>query len=119
MDENERRDLLRESLASLLEQAHSTDPDYALTGESALSLDVSGKYVDVLFSTGGPHTEITVEYADADEAGYWFEYEPVGGWFTRMDWGTRDDVWVGQEDATTIMRAVARTPDELDEDGDA
>ena len=107
------RDKMREHLASLTERAASVDPDWALTNESPLSLEVSGKYVNVLFSTGGPHTELTVEYDDAEAAEYWFENEPQGAWFTYMDWGTREDVYIGRSDAYSIVQAILRDPDEL------
>ena len=100
-------------LASLVERAESTDPDWALTDESPLSLEVSGKYVNVLFSTGGPHTEILVEYEDAEAAEYWFENEPRVAIFTFMDWGTREDVTVSKWDAEKIMSAIVRDADEL------
>ena len=112
-NETTARDRMREHLSSLLERAESTDQDWALTNESPLSVERSGKYVNVLFSTGGPHTEITVEYDD-DEAGeYWFENEPQGAWFTYMDWGTREDVYIPRYDAQKIMQAIMRDPSEL------
>ena len=110
------RDKMTAALASLLEQAESTDPDWALTNESPLSLEVSGKYVNVLFSTGGPHTELTAEYDDAEAAEYWFESDPQGAWFTRMDWGTREDQYIPRYQAATIMQAIMRDRDELDSD---
>ena len=109
------RDKMTAALASLLERAESTDPDWALTNETPLSLEVSGKYVNVLFSTGGPHTEITVEYDDAEAAEYWFENDPQGAWFTYMDWGMREDKYMGRRDADSIMQAILRHPDELGE----
>lgn len=108
------RDKMRGHLESLIERAQSTDPDEALTSEAPLSLEVSGKYVNVLFSTGGPHTEFTAEYADAEEAEYWFENEPRGGWFTYMDWGTREDEYVAGHIAQAIMAGILRDPDELE-----
>lgn len=101
-------------LASLVERATSTDPDSALTGESVLDLQVHGKYVYVLFSTGGPHTEILVEYADAEEAEFWIENEPRVAIFTFMDWGTREDVTVSNLDADAIMSAIGRNQDDLE-----
>lgn len=101
--------------AWLVERAQSTNPDTALTNESPLSLEVSGKYVNVLFTTGGPHLEITVEYADAEEAELWFEEEPRGAWVTFMDWGVREDVYIGPSRAGEIMRALVRDPEELEE----
>ena len=109
------REKMAAALASLLEQAESTDPDWALTNETPLSLEVSGKYVNVLFSTGGPHTEFTAEYWDAESAEYWFENEPAGGWFTRKDWGTREDVYVAAYTAELIMQAITRAPETLEE----
>ena len=110
------RDKMRGHLTSLLERAGSTDPDWALTDESPLSVEVSGKYVNVLFSTGGPHTELTAEYDDAEAAEYWFENVPQGAWFTYMDWGTREDVYISRHDAGTILAAIMRDPEELDDD---
>ena len=112
------REKMHEALARLIERAESTDPDEALTNESPLSVEQSGKYVNVLFSTGGPHTEITVEYTDEESAQLWFENEPVGAWFTRMDWGSREDVYFDRLDAYEIMQAITRDPDSLDEEGD-
>lgn len=112
------RDKLHAALRDLLERAESTDPDEALTNESPLSLEVSGKFVNVLFSTGGPHAELLAEYWDAEDAEYWFENEPMGGWFTRKDWGSREDVYLGAEDAYSIMRAIARNPEEVGADTD-
>jgi hypothetical protein len=109
------REKMAASLASLLERAESTDPDWALTNETPLSLEVSGKYVNVLFSTGGPHTELTAEYADAEDAEYWFENTPQGAWFTRMDWGTREDKYIGPHDAGSIMQAITRDTEGLEE----
>lgn len=106
------------SLASLLEQARSTDADYAMTNESPLSFERHGKYVEILFSTGGPHVEILVEYADADDAEYG-EGAPRGGWLTYMGWGTREDLRFSGDDAAAIMLAVQRSPEDLDEDADA
>lgn len=99
----------------LVERANSTDPDTALTGESPLSLEVSGKYVNVLFSTGGPHLEMLTEYIDSEDAELWFEQEPRGAWVTFMDWGVREDVYIGPARAGEIMRALARDPEELEE----
>lgn len=110
------RDKMQGHLDSLLERAASIDPDWALTNEAPLSLEVSGKYVNVLFSTGGPHTELTAEYADADDAEYWFENEPQGAWFTFMDWGTREDKYIGRQDAFAIMQAITRDPESLDDE---
>ena len=107
------RDKMTAALAYLMERAESTDPDSALTNESPLSLEVSGKYVNVLFSTGGPHTEFTAEYWDAESAEYWFENEPAGGWFTRKDWGSREDMYISALDAGLIMQAITRDPDEM------
>lgn len=112
------REKMTAALASLLEQAESTDPDWALTNEILHEVEVSGKYVNVLFSTGGPHTEFTAEYWDAEAAEYWFENEPAGGWFTRKDWGTREDVYIGAHDAAAIMQAITRDADELEADTD-
>lgn len=112
------RDKMRGQLASLLERAESTDPDWALTNESPLSLEVSGKYVNVLFSTGGPHTEVTVEYDDDQAAEYWFENDPQGAWFTYMDWGAREDQYIARYQAASIMQAIMRDPDELGEADD-
>lgn len=105
-------------LASLIERAESTDSDWALTNESPLSLEVSGKFVCVLFSTGGPHTEILVEYEDAEAAEYWFENDPRVAIFTFLDWGTREDVTVSKWDAEKIMAAIMRDSDALAEDED-
>lgn len=118
MTDTTERDKMLASLTSLLKQAESTDPDDALTTESPLSLEVSGKYVHVLFSWGGPSTEFLAEFEDEQDAEYWFENPPRGGWFTRMDWGTREDVWVGSDDAERIMFAITRNPDELGEGSD-
>lgn len=107
------RDLMRAALQGLLERAQSIDPDDALTSESPLSLEVSGKFVHVLFSWGGPSTELLAEYGDAEEAECWFENEPAGAWFTRKDWGTREDQYIGPEDADAIMQAITRDPAEL------
>lgn len=112
------RDKMRAALADLLERAKSTDPDDALTTETPLSLEVSGKYVNVLFSTGGPHTEFTAEYWDTESAEYWLENEPAGGWFTRKDWGSREDVYVAKYTAELIMQAITRDPDEMQEADD-
>ena len=108
----------RQDADHLRKRAESTDLDSALTNESPLSLEVSGKYVNVLFSTGGPHTEILAEYSDAEEAEYWYENEPQGAWVTHMDWGTREDVYVGPSDAYAIMQAIMRDPDELETGSD-
>lgn len=105
-----------ETARTLTERAESTDPDWALTNESPLSLEVSGKYVNVLFSTGGPHTKITVEYDDAEAAEYWFENDPQGAWVTFMDWGTREDKYIGRYEVAGIMQAITRDPSELDSD---
>lgn len=102
-----------ETVKSLTERAESTDPDWALTNETPLAVDVSGKYVNVLFSTGGPHTEITVEYDDAEAAEYWFENDPQGAWVTFKDWGTREDVYVSAYTAAGIMSAIMRDADDL------
>ncbi len=110
---NEDRDKMWQALEYLLARAASTDPDDAITGETPLSVEQSGKYVNVLFSTGGPHTEFLAEYWSEEDAQYWFESVPAGGWFTRKDWGTREDVYVGNLDASRIMDALSRTPDEL------
>lgn len=103
------------ALESLLRRAESTNPDDALTNETPLSLEVSGKYVHVLFSWGGPSTELLAEYADAEDAEYWFENEPAGAWFTYKDWGTREDVYIGVHGADAIMQAITRDADELGE----
>lgn len=105
---------VNETVKSLTERAESTDPDWALTNESPLAVEVSGKYVNVLFSTGGPHTEITVEYDDAEAAEYWFENDPQGAWVTFKDWGTREDVYVAPYVAGPIMAAITRDPESLD-----
>lgn len=105
-------------LASLLDRAESNDPDWALTNEAPLDLDVRERYVYVLFTTGGPHTEILVEYDDAEAAEYWFENEPRVAVLTHMDWGTRADVSMSAHDAGKIMQAIMRDPSELDTDDD-
>lgn len=118
--ETENRQKMRDHASSLLQRAASTDPDDALTSESPLSLEVSGKYVNVLFSTGGPHTEMTAEYEDADSAEYWYEVSPVGAWFTYMDWGVREDMWLGAGHTELLMVAIMRDPENLtgEEDDD-
>lgn len=113
MSDTTERDKLTAALADLLARAESTDQDDALTNESPLSLEVSGKFVNVLFSTGGPHTELLAEYWSAEDAEYWFENEPAGAWFTRKDWGTREDVYISSHDAEKIMQAITRDPDEM------
>lgn len=110
-DADRDRGKMHGALADLLERAASSDPDEALTNESALSLEVSGKYVNVLFSTGGPHVELTAEYWDAGAAEYWFENEPAGAWFTYKDWGTREDVYIAPREAESIMQAITRDPE--------
>lgn len=107
------RDKMTPALAHLMGRATSTDPDDALTFETPLSLEVSGKYVNVLFSTGGPHTELLAEYWDTESAEYWYENEPAGAWFTRKDWGSREDVYISALDAGLIMQAITRDPDEM------
>lgn len=104
------REKMQGHLSSLLERAESTEEGWALGNEAPLSLEVSGKYVNVLFSTGGPHTELTAEYSDAEEAEYWFENEPQGAWFTFMDWGVREDKYISRHDAYAIMQAITRDP---------
>ena len=106
-------DKARETVKSLLERAESTDPDWALHMETPLGVERSGKYVNVLFSTGGPHTELLAEYWDEESAEYWFENEPAGAWVTYKDWGTREDLYISATDAATIMRALGRDPGEL------
>lgn len=115
MTETDTRDQMRAALRDLMERATSTDPDDALTFETPLSLEVSGKYVNVLFSTGGPHTELLAEYWDAESAEQWYDSEPAGAWFTRKDWGSREDVYVSALDAGLIMQAITRDPDEMQE----
>ena len=117
-DTNKDRETMRKALDSLLDQARSTDPDWALTNESPLSVERSGKYVNVLFSTGGPHTELLAEYWDDESAEYWFENEPAGAWFTYKDWGTREDLYISPQDAGLIMTAIMRDPEEVGQDGD-
>lgn len=112
MTENKRQVEL--DAARLVERARSADPDDALHSQTPLSLEVSGKYVEVLFTTGGPHLEITVEYADSEGAELWFEEEPRGAWVTYMDWGTREDYRIGGSEAGEIMRALMRDWEELE-----
>ena len=117
-DTNKDRETMRKALDSLLDQARSTDPDWALTNESPLSVERSGKYVNVLFSTGGPHAELLAEYWDDESAEYWFENEPAGAWFTYKDWGTREDLYISPQDADLIMTAIMRDPEEVGQAGD-
>ena len=104
-----------EHLAALVARCESTDPDEATTNESPLSLEVQGKYVDVLFTTGGPHFEVQLSYVDAGDAEYWFENEPNGGTATYLDWSESDVVRFGRYEAAAIAHAITRDPDELGE----
>lgn len=102
----------REHLKHMVERAEDRTEE-GLTWESALSIERSGKFVEILFMTGGPHFEVILEFED-DEAGeYWFENAPVGGIAKYLDWGTSDYCGIGSEDAWLLQCGVLRDPDDL------
>lgn len=106
----------QEAAASLMSQAKSTDPDWALTNATPASLDVRDRYVYVELSGGGPSTELLIEFSDKEDAAYWFENEPVGAWFTYKDWGSREDVRLDGFDAAVVVQALERSPMDLNDD---
>lgn len=102
-----------EALANLLGRAENVFADEGMTGEDALSVEVNGKYVDVLFTTGGPHIEVQLEFWDSEAGEYWFENEPRGGRLTYMDWGEREDLAISAHDAFKLQAALMRDPEQM------
>jgi hypothetical protein len=107
----------REFLDRYIERAEDTGPE-GLTSDDPLSVEINGKYVDILFCTGGPHFEVQVDMGDAESGEYWFENEPVGGVAHYANWGEADWCGFGSRDANLLILAILRDPDELDHDED-
>lgn len=101
------------ALASLLERAENIWAGEGMTSSDPLSVEVNGKYVDILFSTGGPHVEIQFVFDDAEAGEYWFENEVRYGRLTYMDWGTREEIFVTGEQAWLIQSGLMRDEDDL------
>jgi hypothetical protein len=102
----------REYLRRYVEMAERTDEE-GMTWESALSIERSGKYVEILFCTGGPHFDVLLEFPD-DEAGeFFFESEPVGGIAHYGNWFESDYCGISAHDANSLLLGVLRDPDEL------
>jgi hypothetical protein len=103
----------REYLDRYVERAENTWADEGLTGEDALHFERSGKFVEILFCTGGPHFDVLLEFAD-DEAGeYWFENEPVGGIAHYANWFVGDYCGIRPEEAWLLQSAMLREHDDL------
>jgi hypothetical protein len=98
---------------SYLRDAESDDPENAMCDENALDVEVSGKFVTVLFCTGGPHFELLFEYEDAPSAEGWYEYSPQWAIAIYRNWGVADTRAVSAADARTIVNALERTRDDL------
>lgn len=103
-----------ETLARYVGYAQDTT-EAGLSSDSPLSVEVNGKYVDVLFQTGGPHFEVQFEFEDSEAAEYWFENEPTGAVAHFADWGESDYCGVYADDAATILAGITRDPSDLTE----
>lgn len=101
------------ALKRLLERAESTDRDEAMTIEDPLDIEVNGKYVDVLFSTGGPHIEVQLEFERGSDGDYWFENAPERGRLKYVDWFEEPTyAHLNSEEAWLIQSAILRDPDD-------
>lgn len=109
----------QEHLKRLLERCASTDPDEAVTWDDPLSIELSGKYVNVLFTTGGPHFEVLIEL-DEEVEGF-FEGTAIGGFAVYRNWFEGEACLMSVPDAQAILDAIMRDPEDLrmeDEDDD-
>lgn len=100
-------------LASRVREAESVDPEIAMTYETPLEVTQSGRYVKIVFTTGGPHFEVLLELEDEFE---YYETEASGGFATFLNWNESDVCLIGPYDARTILHAIWREPDDLGED---
>lgn len=106
-------------LESLLRRCASADPEEAVTWEDPLSIELSGKYVNVLFTTGGPHFEVLIEL-DEEVEGF-FEGTAMGGFAIYKDWFEGEACLMSALEAQAILDAIMRDPEDLrteDEDDD-
>jgi hypothetical protein len=106
----------QEALARLLQRAESTVAGEGMTYEDPLSIEVNGRYVDILFTTGGPHIEIQLDFGYECGGAYWFEQAPERGRLDYMDWGKHEVAYLGSEEAWLIQSAIFRDPDDLEEE---
>lgn len=107
----------RETLDRYLGYA-ADETENGLSWESPLSVETNGKYVDVLFQTGGPHFDVQFEYDDAEAAEFWYENEPTGAVAHFADWGESDWCGVNADDAGRLVDAINRDPSTLGEGDD-
>ena len=104
----------RETLARYVAYAHDTSEN-GLTDESPLSVEVNGRYVDILFQTGGPHFDVQLTFDDAAAAEYWFENEPSGGVAHYADWGESAYEGMTRDEASAILAGITRSSEEMGE----
>lgn len=103
-----------EALKRLLERAESRIVEEGMTHEDPLSIEVNGRYVNIVFTTGGPHIEVQLDFGYEGGGDYWFEEAPERGRLEHVEWFQEPEVaYFGSEDAWLIQSGILRDPDDL------